>query len=39
MFQGLGMFDLNIERLGKNIFFLRRYWRTPEVMGQMLKHA
>ena len=33
------MFDLNIERLGRKVFFLRRHWNTPEVMGQMLKHA
>ena len=39
MYQGLGMFDLNVERLGAKVFFLRRHWGTQEVMGQMLRHA
>ena len=39
LFQGLGMFDITIEQLGKMIFFLWQHWRTPEVIGQMLKHA
>ena len=39
MYQGLGMFDLNVERLGAKIFFLRRHWRTPKAMGQMLMQA
>ena len=39
MFQGLGMFDLNVERLGQKVFFLRRHWNTPTAMGKMLKVA
>ena len=39
MFQGLGMFDLNVERLGKKVYFLRRHWNTPTAMGHMLKVA
>ena len=33
------MFDLNVERLGAKVHFLRRHWQNPEVMGQMLRHA
>ena len=39
MLQGLGMFDLNAERLGQKVFFLRRHWNTPTGMGNMLKVA
>jgi hypothetical protein len=39
MFQSLDMFDLNIKRLGENIFFLWWHLRTHEVMRQMPKHA
>ena len=39
MFQGLGMFDLNVERLGAKIHFLRRHWNSNEAMGLMVRNA
>lgn len=34
---GLVMFDLDAEQLGKKIYFLKRHWRNPEVMGRTLR--
>ena len=39
MYQGLGMFNLNIDGLGARIFFLYRHWNMDTPMGQMLKQA
>ena len=38
-FQGLGLFDLNIDRLSAKVLFLRRYWRTEDATGHFLKQA
>ena len=39
MYQGLGMFDLNIDSLGMRIFFLRRHWKQPTPLGNLLQQA
>ena len=39
MYQGLGLFNLNIDGLGARIFFLRQHWNMTTPIGQMLKQA
>ena len=39
MYQGLGMFNLNIDGLGASTFSLHRHWNMDTPMGQMLKQA
>ena len=38
-YQGLGIFDVNVERLGQKLFWIQRYWGTGGLEGQMLLHA
>ena len=38
-FQGLGLFDFNVDRLGAKILFLRRHWNMPKTMGRVLMQA
>jgi len=38
-YQGLGIFDVNIERLGMKLFWIQRYWGSGCLEGQMLFHA
>ena len=38
-FQGLGLFNFNVDRLGAKILFLQRHWNMPETMGRMLMRA
>jgi hypothetical protein len=39
MFQGLGMFDLNVDNLGLRIHFLRQHWGIPSPIGNILRQG
>ncbi len=39
MYQGLGMFDLNVECLSAKVYFMRRHWNMSKAMGKMLRQA
>ena len=39
MYQGLGMFNLNIDGLGTRIFFLRQRWNMNTPISKMLRQA
>jgi len=39
MYQGLGMFDLNVDNLGLRIHFLRQHWGIPSPIGNILRQG
>jgi hypothetical protein len=39
MYQGLGIFDLNVDRLGIKVYFVKRHLGTPYMMGSMFSQA
>ena len=39
MYQGLGMFNLNIDGLGARIFFLRQHWNMNTPISQILRQT
>ena len=39
MYQGLRMFNLNIDGLSAQIFFLHQYWNMNTPMSKMLRQA
>ena len=39
MFQGLGMFNLNVDGLGVRIHFLKQNWGLNMAAGHLLRHA
>ena len=39
MFQGLGMFNLNVDGLGARIHFLKHNWGLNTAAGHLLRHA
>ena len=38
-YQGLGIFDVNVERLGLKIFWIQRYWGEECLEGQLLLYS
>jgi len=38
-YQGLGVFDINIERLSQKLFWIQRYWGYSGLEGQLLAHS
>ena len=38
-YQGLGIFDVNVERLGLKIFWIQRYWGDSGLEGQLLLYS
>ena len=38
-YQGLGVFDINIERLSQKLFWIQRYWGYSGLEGEMLLHS
>ena len=38
-YQGLGMFNINIDCLGKKISCAIRHWKNPKTIGNMMFHA
>lgn len=38
-YQGLGVFDINIERLSQKLFWLQRYWGYSGLEGDLLLHS
>jgi hypothetical protein len=38
-YQGLGIFDVNVERLGLKLFWIQRHWGASSLEGQLLLHS